>query len=51
MGNKEKIEAAIAYFRNMSFGGDYTEMTQQKEYIALAIAALEKELSEMEVSE
>lgn len=51
MSNKEKIEAAIAYFRNMSFGGDYAEVIQQKEYIALAVSALEKELSETEVSE
>jgi|GEM_PF-5593704 len=51
MKSKSKLEAAVDFLQNISFGGDYEETARIKEYISLAIEALQKELSEMEVSE
>ena len=51
MPDKEQIEAAIEFLQGMSFGGDYKEAVKIKGYISLAVEALQKELSETEVSE
>jgi hypothetical protein len=51
MSKKEQIEAAIEFLQGMSFGGDYEEAVKIKGHISLAVEALQKELSEMEVSE
>lgn len=51
MQNEEQIEAAIRFLQSMLFGGDYEEAIKIKGHISLAIEALQKELSEMEVSE
>lgn len=51
MQNEEQIEAAIRFLQSMLFGGDYEEAIKTKGHISLAIEALQKELSEMEVSE
>lgn len=51
MQDKEQIEAAIEFLQGMSLSGDYEETARINGYISLAVTALQKELSEMEVSE
>lgn len=48
---KEQIKAAIEFLQGMSLSGDYEETVRINGYISLAVAALQKELSETEVSE
>ena len=51
MSKKKQIEAAIEFLQSMSFGSDYEETVKIKGHISIAVEALQKELSEMEVSE